>query len=114
MTLVLLLIPTSGSFLMLLADSCLMGAFVGVFYPQTLGYISKRTPSANLGFAMGLCEATFGIGFFVGPIAFGFLAEVIGLARTCLILGGAALSIIPLLLISRPNRLAGPFARWES
>jgi MFS family permease len=57
---VLLLIPFNKSFIGLLVDSCLLGALIGIIYPQTVAYVSKRSPSENLGFAIGAYETIFG------------------------------------------------------
>jgi len=97
MAIVLLVIPLNRGFIALLADSCLMGAFCGIIYPQTVGYISKHSPSANLGFAIGVCETIFGIGFAAGPIASGFIAQITSPDVTYLVLAVVALSIIPIL-----------------
>jgi MFS family permease len=101
MALVLLLIPFSRSFIALLADSCLIGAFIGIIYPQTVAYVSKRSPTQNLGFAIGAYEAIFGIGFAVGPILSGFVAQTAGVNFALLILALIALAIIPALAFPR-------------
>lgn len=96
------LLPVNRGFLALFGVSCLLGTFIGIVYPQTLGFISKQSPSANLGFAIGLYEMIFGIGFVAGPIVSGFIAQVAGLGIACLALAVVALSIIPLVSFSKP------------
>ncbi len=98
---VMMLIPLNRSFLALLADMCLVGTFIGIIYPQAVGYISKHSPSANLGFAIGLYETIFGIGFAVGPITSGFVAQVAGPDLAYLVLAVIALSAIPTLVLSK-------------
>jgi len=106
MAIVLLVIPLNRGFIALFADSCLMGAFCGVIYPQTVGYISKHSPFANLGFAIGVCETIFGIGFAAGPIASGFIAQATSPDVTYIVLALVALSIIPILAFSKSGRAA--------
>ena len=101
------LLPINRGFLALLGVSCLLGTFIGIIYPQTLGFISKQSPSANLGFAIGLYETIFGIGFVAGPIISGFVAQAMGLAIACLVLAVVALSIVPLVSFSRPLAING-------
>jgi MFS family permease len=97
MALVLFLMPTNRSFIALLADACFAGLLIGIIYPQTAAYVSKRSPIENLGFAMGAYEAIFGIGFAVGPILAGFIAETISLEFAFIVMAIVALSIIPML-----------------
>jgi len=97
---VLLLIPLNRSFIGLLADSCLIGAFIGIIYPQTIAYVSKRAPSQNLGFAIGAYETIFGVGFAVGPILSGFVAQIAGPDFALLVLAVVAFSAIPVVAFS--------------
>jgi len=97
---VLLLIPLNRSFIGLLTDSCLIGAFIGIIYPQTIAYVSKRAPSQNLGFAIGAYETIFGVGFAVGPILSGFVAEIAGPDFALLVLAVVAFSAIPVVAFS--------------
>ena len=101
MALVLLLIPLNSSFIALLADSCLIGAFIGIIYPQTVAYVSKRSPTENLGFTIGAYETIFGIGFAAGPLLSGFIAQTAGINFALLILAAIALAIIPVLALPR-------------
>ncbi len=95
-----LLIPLNRSFIGLLADSCLIGTFIGIIYPQTIAYVSKRSPLENLGFAIGAYETIFGIGFAVGPILLGFVAQTAGPDSALLVLAVVALSAIPVVAFS--------------
>jgi MFS family permease len=92
---VLLLIPLNGTFFGLLVDSCLIGALIGIIYPQTVAYVSKRSPSENLGFAIGAYETIFGIGFAAGPILSGSIAQVVGPELALFVLAAVAFSAIP-------------------
>jgi MFS family permease len=97
---VLLLIPLNRSFIGLLVDSCLMGALIGIIYPQTVAYVSKRSPSENLGFAIGAYETIFGIGFAAGPLLSGSIAQTLGPDFALFVLAVVALSAIPVLAFS--------------
>jgi len=101
MAFVLFLMPANRSFIALLADACLAGLLIGIIYPQTAAYVSRRSPLENMGFAMGAYEAIFGIGFAVGPILAGFIAQTISLEFAFLVMGVVALSIIPVLAAAR-------------
>lgn len=98
---VLLLIPINSSFAALLADMCALGSFIGIIYPQTIGYICKRSPSANMGFAVGLYETIFGIGFAAGPVASGLIVQMASPALASLVLAVVALAAIPMLALSK-------------
>jgi MFS family permease len=97
---VLLLIPLNRSFIGLFVDSCFLGACIGIIYPQTVAIVSKRSPPQNLGFAIGAYETIFGVGFAVGPILVGFVAQVVGPDPALLVLAIASLSAIPVLASS--------------
>jgi len=97
---VLLLIPLNRSFIGLFADSCLLGACIGIIYPQTVAIVSKRSPPQNLGFAIGAYETIFGVGFAVGPILLGFVAQTAGPDLALLVLAIVSLSAIPVLAFS--------------
>jgi MFS family permease len=103
---VLLLIPLNGSFTALLVDSCLMGALIGIIYPQTVAYVSKRSPSENLGFAIGAYETIFGIGFAAGPLLSGSIAQTVGPDSALLVLAVVALTAIPVLAFSKRRATA--------
>ncbi len=100
----LLVAPFGGSFFGLLGDILLLGFFMGMFYPQVIGYIGRRAPAANLGFSMGLYEAAVGIGFALGPVTSGFIAETAGVYATYVILSAVAFSMIPIVALVKPRR----------
>jgi MFS family permease len=97
---VLLLIPINRSFIGLFVDSCFLGACIGIIYPQTVAIVSKRSPPQNLGFAIGAYETIFGVGFAVGPILLGFVAQTAGPDLALLVLAIVSLSAIPVLAFS--------------
>ena len=99
--LTLLLIPTNKSFLALFADSCLVGVFIGIIYPQTIAYVARRSPSENLGFAIGAYETVFGIGFTIGPILTGYIAQTMSPDLALFALAIISLTIIPVLAFTK-------------
>lgn len=101
---VLLLIPFNRSFLALLADICAVGALIGIIYPQTVGYVCRHSPPENLGFAVGLYETIFGVGFAIGPVISGLIAQVTGPDAACFALAVVALSTAPILVFPKVNR----------
>jgi MFS family permease len=100
----LIVAPLGSSFFGFLTDIFLLGLFMGIFYPQVIGYIGRRAPPANLGFSMGLYEAAVGIGFALGPVTSGFIAEAAGVYVTYVILSAAAFSMIPMVAFTKPRR----------
>jgi MFS family permease len=111
--LVLLLIQTNNGFIALFADSCLMGAFIGLIYPPTVAYVSKRSPFKNLGFVIGAYETIFGIGFAVGPILSGFIAQTVSADLALLVLAIIAFSIIPLLAFAGQGKAGVDVSAFE-
>lgn len=101
---VMFVIPFNTSFVALLADMCAVGVFIGIIYPQTVGYICKHSSLENLGFAVGLYETIFGIGFAAGPIISGLVAQTTGPSAAYFVLAIVALSMTPILVFSKVNR----------
>jgi MFS family permease len=116
LVLVLLLMQVNRSLIALLADSCLIGAFIGLIYPPTVSYVSKHSPFENLGFVLGAYETIFGIGFTVGPILTGFIAEAVSTDLALLVLAAVAFSIIPMLAFARQetSNAEGPALKSQS
>lgn len=74
----------------------LTGLSLGIFFPLTLNAVSQRFPRERLGTAIGLYEATFGVGFAIGPVIGGALAELWTPTLPYLALSFLGLTIIPL------------------
>jgi MFS family permease len=111
---VLLLMPFNRSLIGLLVSSCLIGALIGIIYPQTVSYVSKHSPPENLGFAIGAYETIFGIGFAIGPIISGFIAQTAGPDFALQVLSVVALSAIPVLAFSGRGAPAREIPATES
>jgi MFS family permease len=100
---VLLLIALNKSIIGLFVGASLAGALIGILYPQTMAVVSKCSPPQNLGFAIGAYETIFGVGFAVGPILVGFVAQAAGPVVALLVLAAVSLSGIPVLAFSGCN-----------
>jgi MFS family permease len=111
---VLLLISLNKSIIGLFIDSCFIGAFIGIIYPQTVAVVSKRSPPQNLGFAIGAYETIFGVGFAAGPILLGFVAQAAGPDFALLVLAVVSLSAIPVLAFSGRNAAGRGVPNLES
>jgi len=73
-----LLITLVKDFWLLLVILLIMGISTGAIFPVSIALISDVTPISKRGMAMGLFEASSGLGMFIGSIAGGILAEVFG------------------------------------
>lgn len=74
----------------------LLGFSLGFFFPLTLNMVSTRLSMGSLGVGVGLYEALFGVGFTIGPLANGVVAEILNPELSYVIIGVLALLIVPL------------------
>jgi MFS family permease len=79
-----LIIAASTSFVGFAAALIMMGAAIGVIFPTTIGLISRHFPNDQTGVAIGSYEATFGVGFALGPLLAGLVAALTGIFTTFL------------------------------
>jgi MFS family permease len=79
-----LIIAASTSFVGFAAALIIMGAAIGVIFPTTISLISRHFPNDRTGVAIGSYEATFGVGFAVGPLLAGLVAALAGIFTTFL------------------------------
>jgi MFS family permease len=79
-----LIIAASASFVGFAAALIMMGAAIGVIFPTTIGLISRHFPNDQTGVAIGSYEATFGVGFALGPLLAGLVAAFTGIFTTFL------------------------------
>jgi MFS family permease len=79
-----LIIAASTSFVGFAAALIIMGAAIGVIFPTTITLISRHFPNEQTGVAIGSYEATFGVGFAVGPLLAGLVAALAGILTTFL------------------------------
>ncbi len=72
------------------------GAGSGIMTPVVLDFISKRTPERLRGTAMGVHEAIYGVGMFVGPLIGGAIADYYSAFTLYSLLVGVSVAILPL------------------
>ncbi len=87
----LLLFTLAGNVPMMFLAAIVMGVGTGVAGPAPAAYIADLAPPGQTSLAMGLYRTFGDLGFIIGPIALGFIAETSGMA--------AALNINVVLLV---------------
>jgi MFS family permease len=68
----------SSSVFSFAASMVLIGVATSIFYPVTLGMITKNTPPGQMGKKLGAYEAMFGLGWAIGPLAVGISSDSFG------------------------------------
>ncbi len=81
------LYPYTRSLVSLLAVQALLGAGVGLIVPLTMASAVETVPNTKRGAAMGIYQAIYGLGMFLGPVIAGAVIERFS--------GGAATDTIP-------------------
>ncbi|MFQ6080572.1 MAG: MFS transporter [Candidatus Bathyarchaeia archaeon] len=71
-----LLVALSGEIGLLSGAILIMGISLGATFPVTIALISDVAPSSSRGVAMGLFEASSGLGMLIGPAVGGVMAEM--------------------------------------
>jgi DHA1 family multidrug resistance protein-like MFS transporter/DHA1 family quinolone resistance protein-like MFS transporter len=79
-----LIIAAFPSFAGFSAALMMMGGAIGVIFPTTISLISRHFPNYRTGAAIGSYEATFGVGFALGPLLAGTVAALTGIFTTFL------------------------------
>lgn len=74
----------------------LFGLTGGVITPMIQNLIAQNTPSHNMGISMGIHEAVYGLGLFIGPLIGGPIADNFGPITLFIVLSITTLSIIPI------------------
>ncbi len=85
-------IPVIHNLALLTASQALSGFGRGLAFPSMLASSIRRVPSAERGTVMGVFQAIYAIGMFLGPAVSGVLADLLGLAGVFMLI--AALSIV--------------------
>ena len=70
-----LLYPLTASLAALLAVQAIMGAGVGLIMPITMANAIETVSDENRGTAMGIYQAVYGLGMFLGPVIAGTIIE---------------------------------------
>ena len=73
-----LLYPRTASLASLLAVQALLGSGVGLIMPLTMASAIETVPNEKRGAAMGIYQAIYGIGMFVGPVLGGIVIDRFG------------------------------------
>ena len=72
------LYPKTQSVFSLLMVQALLGAGVGLIMPLTMASAIETVPNEKRGAAMGIYQALYGVGMFIGPVLGGFIIEKFG------------------------------------
>ena len=75
-----LLYPLTRSLAALLAVQALMGSGVGLIMPLTMAGAIRNIPNEKRGAAMGIYQAVYGVGMFLGPVFAGYVIEAFSTA----------------------------------
>ena len=76
----------------------------GVTYPLLMGLSIRQIPDQDRATAMGVFQATYAIGMFLGPMTCGALADVFGLSGAFVVAGAISLiaAFVALILLKPP------------
>ncbi len=72
------LYPKTNTMFSLLAVQMLLGTGVGLIMPLTMASAIETVPNAKRGAAMGIYQAVYGAGMFIGPVIGGMLIDRLG------------------------------------
>ncbi|MDO5122789.1 MAG: MFS transporter, partial [Erysipelotrichaceae bacterium] len=72
------LYPRTDSMFSLLSVQVLLGTGVGLIMPLTMASAIETVPDARRGAAMGIYQAVYGAGMFVGPVIAGMIIDRFG------------------------------------
>ncbi len=90
---------------LLFIASIAMGAANGFFFPLLLGLSIEQVDAAHQSTAMGIHQAVYAIGMFVGPWIGGVLADVMGIRWMFGVVAAACLVAANILIRFHPQRL---------
>jgi MFS family permease len=107
MALAFIQMSRASSYSGLLAGTVLLGIGSGVGGPAPAAYMVDLGPPARMGAAMGLYRAIGDLGFFVGPIAMGWVADTFSYSSALVGVAGLLVAaILPFALFAREHREA--------
>jgi len=89
----LVLVAFSKNFSYLLISAMVMGVGIGMAGPVISAYVADTLSRDEYGIGMGLYRAISDIGFVVGPVTLGWLADIGGFTRPILINAAFVISI---------------------
>ena len=96
-------VPLTHSIALLAASQCLAGLGRGLTMPVLLGLAIQRIAPSEKATAMGVFQAVYAIGMFLGPASAGLIAESLGLTGAFLISASMCLAAVVVLLGGRKD-----------
>ncbi len=100
------------SYTALLLGAVTLGFGSGVGGPAPAAYMADLIPPARMGAAMGLYRAIGDLGFLVGPITLGWVADTSGYPSALIVVAGLlAVTVVPFACFAREHRSA---EAWET
>ena len=86
-----MIIPLISSYGVLVATQIIAGIGKGISFPLLMGLSIKKIPEKQRGTAMGIFQAVYGFGMFMGPLLMGIISDVFTFNLSFVVLGGACL-----------------------
>ena len=99
-----LIVPLINSLPLLAITQGISGVGRGMTYPLLMGLSIRQIPEQERATAMGVFQATYAIGMFLGPMTCGALADVFGLSGAFVVAGAicTVAAFIALILLKPP------------
>lgn len=86
-----IVIPLISSYTVLVITQIFAGLGKGISFPLLMGLSIKKVPEKQRGTAMGIFQAVYGLGMFIGPLLMGIISDVFEFRLSFVVLGGACL-----------------------
>jgi MFS transporter, DHA1 family, multidrug resistance protein len=97
----------ASSYQGLLAGAVLLGFGSGVGGPAPAAYMADLGPPERMGAALGLYRAIGDLGFLIGPIALGWVADIRGYSAALVVVAAVlGATVLPFALFAREHRFA--------
>ena len=108
MAVTMFVVPLIHNIPLLVVSQGASGFGRGLVYPLLMGLSIREISGEDRATAMGVFQAVYAIGMFLGPITAGAVADVAGLAGAFIIAGTVSViaAAVALILLGRTNRLA--------
>ena len=84
-----IVIPLITSYTLLVITQIFAGIGKGISFPLLMGLSIKKIPEEKRGTAMGIFQAVYGLGMFMGPLLMGIISDVFDLSLSFVVLGTA-------------------------
>ena len=83
-----IVIPLISSYTLLVITQVFAGIGKGISFPLLMGLSIKKMPEEKRGTAMGIFQAVYGLGMFMGPLLMGIISDMFEFSLSFVILGG--------------------------